>query len=279
MRVKRGSLFMIIGPTGCGKSTLLKGILGETPSSSGFVYVSTNSIAFGDQDPWTINSTIKAGICGESSYGEALYQEIIDCCGLREDLKSLPKGDLTVVGSKGISLSGGQKLRLALARAVFAQKELLILDDVFSGLDADTEEQIFRRLFSRSGPLRRKGTSILLVTHAVARLTYADWVVALSKDGTIAEQGTYGNLRQSAGYVANLAVRFKDTVTGTRQEPAEASSKRPAVEVVDVDEQDSTENSAARKTGDWKTYKHYFAAAVGAPQDLLPFGLFPILRL
>lgn len=258
LRIKRGTLCMLIGPIGCGKSTLIKGMLGETPSSTGFVYLGTNSIAFADQNPWTINSTIKAGVCGESPLDEEFYQEVIECCGLRADLMGWPKGDMTIVGSKGISLSGGQKSRLALARAVFARKHILILDDIFSGLDADTEEHIFRKLFSRSGLLRRNDTTVLLVTHAVARLSYADWVVALNKEGSILEQGTYDSLRKNGMYVASLDVRFKQTVSDVVNKPNAVT--KPTVEVTGVDEDEST-NQWARKTGDWDTYKHYFAAA------------------
>lgn len=258
MRVKRGSICMVIGPTGCGKSTLIKGILGETPSSTGFVYMGTESIAFADQDPWTINSTIKAGVCGQSPFDERFYQEVIDCCGLQEDLKILSKGDMTIIGSKGISLSGGQKSRLALARAVFARKDVLILDDVFSGIDADTEEHIFRRLFSKSGLLRRDNTTVVLVTHAVTRLPYADWVVVLNKGGTISEQGTYDNLRKSGAYLTSLAVRFKQLATDALDQPAEAKKSTDNSAEVNEGEEDE---SLARKIGDWDTYKHYFAAA------------------
>ncbi|KAL9616745.1 MAG: hypothetical protein Q9160_008402 [Pyrenula sp. 1 TL-2023] len=258
MKIKHGSLCMIIGPTGCGKSTLIKGLLGETRTSAGFVYLDTNSIAFADQEPWTINSTIKAGICGESLHDETFYQEVIDCCSLREDLNSMPKGDMTVVGSKGISLSGGQKSRLAVARAVFARKRLLILDDVFGGIDADTEEHIFRRLISNSGLLRRHGTTIILVTHAVARLSYADHIVVLTKEGTIAEQGTYDDLRRTGSYVASLEVRFKET---TNEAPQQAmKEKRPTANTSKANETEDA-NPLARKTGEWVTYKHYFRAS------------------
>jgi ATP-binding cassette subfamily C (CFTR/MRP) protein 1 len=258
MKIQRGSVCMVIGPTGCGKSTLIKGILGETPFSSGFVYSGTDSIAFADQVPWVVNSTIKAGICGESLPDERFYREVIECCGLQEDLRYLPRGDMTVVGSKGISLSGGQKSRLALARAVFARKDVLMLDDVFSGIDVDTEEHIFRKLFGKSGLLRCNNTAVLLVTHAVARLSYADWVVVLNKDGVVAEQGTYDKLRKSDAYVASLDVRFKQTTNESVDQPIEG--KRLAVGFAEADEE-AAANPSARKTGDWDTYKHYFAAA------------------
>ncbi|GKZ31963.1 hypothetical protein AbraIFM66950_000962 [Aspergillus brasiliensis] len=275
LRVPRGSLVLVIGPTGCGKSTLLKGILGETPWSSGVVS-STSSIAFADQTPWAVNDTIKASICAQSAEDDTLYREVIDCCGLLADVISLPDKDRTRIGSNGIALSGGQRLRLALARAVFARKELLVLDDVFSGVDADTEEHIFRRLFSQSGPLRSRATTIILVTHAVSRLPLADWVVVLSQDGTIAEQGTYDTLvRKSAGYVAGLTVRFRHTsqnsdAASSSTEPGDVAVKQPAVvdantagaeEDLNITQKPTVTKSPPSRNGDWGTITDYFAAA------------------
>ncbi len=108
-----------------------------------------SSIAFADQEPWVQNGTIKDAVRGLGSSDipydfDPWYEEVIDCCGLTEDIQLLPNGSRTMIGSRGISLSGGQKQRLALARAVYSKAEILILDDVFSGLDNDTEELIFR---------------------------------------------------------------------------------------------------------------------------------------
>jgi ATP-binding cassette subfamily C (CFTR/MRP) protein 1 len=260
LRFKTSSITMVIGPVGCGKSTLIKGMLGETPSSAGFVYTSTSSIAFADQEPWSRNSTIRESIRAESNHDELFYEEVVDSCGLIQDLYNLPNGDSTIIGSKGISLSGGQKQRLALARAVYARKDILMLDDVFSGLDADTEEHIFRKLFSKTGLLRRNKTTVVLVTHAVHRLPYADHIVALGADGRIFEQGKYDSLRQSGGYVQGLAIRHKGSSVATNEEdPATGAepARRPPLPNDGIDEA----ADLSRKTGDWQTYKQYFAAA------------------
>jgi ABC-type multidrug transport system fused ATPase/permease subunit len=266
---------MIIGPVGSGKSTFLKGILSETPLSRGFVYARSNqSVAFADQESWIQNSTIRDAIRGPdsrdiSSWDDLWYQEVVSCCGLAEDLEALPRGDNTLIGSKGISLSGGQKQRLALARAVYSKADLLVLDDVFSGLDNDTEELIFRRLFGRSGPLKRLRTTVVMVTHAVHRLTYADLIVSLDASGCVAEQGSYASLINSNGYVHGLDVRFKteerqmpetetadDTLEATKR--IEKTPAAPTAVSNIIENDDENVQNLKRRTGDWSTYKHWF---------------------
>ena len=113
LSIKFGDVVMVVGPVGCGKSTLLKGLLGETASSSGFVYVSNVTFAFADQEAWIQNVTIRDAVSGTSNViaNESWYHEVLDCCGLSEDVSNLPQRDRTIIGSKGISLSGGQKQR------------------------------------------------------------------------------------------------------------------------------------------------------------------------
>lgn len=110
--VPRGSLTMLIGPSGCGKSSLLKAILGEIPFGDGRVELSSSSVAFCDQTPWHMNGTIKDSIVAMSHYDPKWYASVIHACALDEDLRQLPRGDQTVVGSKGIALSGGQSQRI-----------------------------------------------------------------------------------------------------------------------------------------------------------------------
>lgn len=263
IRIHSSTINMVIGPVGCGKSTLLKGILGETPSSSGFVYTATHRLAFADQDAWTLNSTIADNIKCQSSFDAQWYENVIQACGLRQDLNILPDGDETVVGSRGITLSGGQKQRLALARALYAKEEVIVLDDIFSGLDADTEDHIFSQLFGMNGLFRKLGTTVIFATHAVHRLPHADHIVAIEADGTISEQGSYASLAIAGGYVQGLKIKQQDRESIERV-PKVASSgcKKPSTAPQDL------VTNMTRTTGDWQTYKYYFQAA-GMTSSLL----------
>lgn len=122
-------LNLIIGPVGSGKSTLLKALLGETPISSGAVYMSSLEIGFCDQTSWIINGTIKDNIIGSSAYDEAWYITVVEACALISDLQLLPSGHLSLVGSKGITLSGGQRQRIVSYGVVYYSKCVYIAAD------------------------------------------------------------------------------------------------------------------------------------------------------
>jgi ATP-binding cassette, subfamily C (CFTR/MRP), member 1 len=112
MRVPKGKLTYLIGPVGCGKSTLLKAILGEVSTIKGTVQVGSVSVAYCDQTPWHMNGTVQQSILGVSEFEEGWYGTVIRACALDEDLKQLASGDQTIIGSKGIALSGGQSQRI-----------------------------------------------------------------------------------------------------------------------------------------------------------------------
>ncbi|KAE9371145.1 putative multidrug resistance-associated protein [Stipitochalara longipes BDJ] len=269
--VTRNSFVFIIGPVGCGKSTLLKGLMSETPSSQGFVYSSASGCSFVDQTPWVQNTTIRRNIIGPAILDDDWYQEVIRACALDHDIEAMPDLNDTIVGSKGISLSGGQKQRVALARALYSKNELMIIDDGFSGLDAETEERVFTYFFGKQGLLKRLGTTVVLVTHAVHRLPYADHIISLDGTGHITEQGSFEQLRNSGGYVENLAVRHRyesssvpsdefvdDSLTDRRESAAERLATQVKAEEEDL----------SRPMGEWSTYRYYFAS-IGWSRSLL----------
>ena len=101
---------------------------------------------------------------------ESRYNKVIECCQLADDLKQLAGGDLTEIGEKGVNLSGGQKARVSLARAVYADTDIVLMDDPISAVDANVKKQLFDKVFL--GLLRNK--TRVLVTHAVDYLKHAD---------------------------------------------------------------------------------------------------------
>ncbi|KAL4815395.1 ABC transporter [Aspergillus spinulosporus] len=221
---------MIIGPIGSGKSTLLESILGETLVTSGRAdqaYPST--VAYCSQTPWLQSQSIKANIVRVSPADETWYQTVISACGLEKDISRLPRGDATAVGTNGMTLSGGQKQRIALARALYSRAQVILLDDVFSGIDASGTEMIARNLFGETGLLRRTGSSLVLATHSGYLLRYADEIVVLS-DGQLVEKGTLEDLRVRSAYVQGL----------------QTSLPRPTLSL-DIDEQDGTEGKRANE--------------------------------
>ncbi|RDL32356.1 p-loop containing nucleoside triphosphate hydrolase [Venustampulla echinocandica] len=238
-----GSLVMVIGPIGCGKTTLLKVMLGEMPHTTGTVIVGRSKAAFCAQLPWLTNASIRDNIIGVSYLDARWYNTVVKACALDQDFTQLPDGDNTVIGSKGVSLSGGQKSRLALARALYARNDLVILDDIFSGLDAKTERHVFESVLGSHGILRRGGTTTVLATNSVRNISLADHIVVLGPDGKIIDQGTYRNLVYASSYLESLGTREKtlnasepekiddDTVPGlaaarTPYQPSDIDDKR-----------------------------------------------------
>ncbi|KAH0137479.1 putative ABC transporter, partial [Aureobasidium melanogenum] len=189
LEVNSGFLILITGPTGSGKTTLLKTILGETHVLNGSMSVSSKNIAYCSQKPWITNTTIKGFIVGSDHFSaetdESWYGTVIYACDLVRDIASMPDGDDTQLGSKGVSLSGGQKARLALAWAVYARRNIMLLDDVLSALDINTEKAIIHRLLGSKGLLRKFDTTVLLVSHSQRAMAISDQIVTLSKDGCV----------------------------------------------------------------------------------------------
>lgn len=263
--ISRSSLNMVIGPVGSGKSTFCKAVLGETACHEGTVALRDRNrhVGYCDQTPFLFNGSIRENIAGQSEVNEERYNEVLDATALRFDIENLPQGDKTNVGSDGITLSGGQKQRVALARALFLDTTLLIFDDVFSGLDADTEEIVFRQVFGPGGIVRRRNSTVILCTHSVRHLPAADHVIALDA-GTVIEQGTFTELMTNAeGYVYRLGVKSASgSDSGTDDtaviDKAQVEAVLPPLEIAASKQSEVlTGSDIARQQGDAAVYKHY----------------------
>ncbi|XP_057310595.1 ATP-binding cassette sub-family C member 4-like [Hydractinia symbiolongicarpus] len=173
------SLVMVVGPVGSGKSSVLTAAMNEINIKKGNV-TRNGTIGYAAQQAWIFSGTIRSNILFGQAFDKERYERTITACALTQDIKSFAKGDLTLVGERGVSLSGGQKARVSLARAVYANADIYLLDDPLSAVDTKVGKYIFEKCIN--GLLRKK--IVVLATHQIQYLKYATDIVCLKKDST-----------------------------------------------------------------------------------------------
>lgn len=157
-------LTVICGKVAAGKSALLQAMLGELDTQKGQVSLADETIGYCAQTPWLQSMSIRENITFSYPFEEARYNKVLEVCALTPDLATFKDGDLSNIGENGIGLSGGQRARVALARAVYSRAKILLLDDPLSALDHQTAEAIVQKCLK--GPLL-EGRTTVLVTHRV----------------------------------------------------------------------------------------------------------------
>ncbi|KAG0665915.1 ATP-binding cassette glutathione S-conjugate transporter ycf1 [Maudiozyma exigua] len=189
-QAKKGELSCIVGKVGSGKTALIQSILGNLFRIKGFATVH-GSVAYVSQVPWIMNGTVKDNILFGHKYDKEFYEKTIKACALTIDLAILMDGDQTLVGEKGISLSGGQKARLSLARAVYARADTYIMDDPLAAVDEHVAKHLIEHVLGPNGLLHTK--TKVLSTNKISVLSIADSITLL-ENGEIIQQGTYGEV-------------------------------------------------------------------------------------
>ncbi|KAJ5770022.1 uncharacterized protein N7511_002073 [Penicillium nucicola] len=246
--IRPSSINFVVGPVACGKTTLLLAILGEVNHHEGRLEVAVPRVGYCSQTPWITNGTIQRNILGTTMYDQTWYDKVVEMCLLKDDISSFPRGHQEWVGNSGMTLSGGQKSRLAIARAVYAKEKILLLDDVFSGLDGNTEESLFHNLFGPDGLLKESEVTVILATHAVQRLVYADNVIILDSEGHIADEGTTNEVIATAKEVI-----FSPSKVAKIGEPSDKAEEE-LTRILSTEEAPTGED---RRTGDTAVYKYY----------------------
>jgi len=219
--VNKGELLMVIGTVGSGKSSLLASILGEMTSIDGKVMMKKGlRMSYCSQRPWILassvyNNIILAGDNDDDSGGitneekdstsddflnpkhidEALYESAVENCQLIPDFLEMPDYDMTMIGERGVSISGGQKARLAMARAIYSNADLNLLDDPLSACDAKVGSALFfNGILDQL--VKRGGKAVVLATHQLQYLPYADKILVLSSAGKQVFYGTFLQLKE-----------------------------------------------------------------------------------
>ncbi|ESU08663.1 hypothetical protein FGSG_04440 [Fusarium graminearum PH-1] len=189
------ALSVVSGKVGTGKTLLLSAILGEADLISGEIHVPKKqqfqssdwiipgSIAYISQNPWLENCSLRDNILFGLPMDKSRYNQVLEACALSEDLKSLPDGDDTEIGSNGVNLSGGQKWRVTLARAVYSSAEVLLMEDIFSAVDSHVGAWIYDRCLT--GDICQGRTRIIVTHHLSLVMPGASFVVELGDGGVI----------------------------------------------------------------------------------------------
>ncbi|CAG5017723.1 unnamed protein product [Parnassius apollo] len=201
LTIKPGKLIAVIGPVGAGKSSLLHVLLRELPLQSGTVHVG-GTVSYASQEPWLFAGSVRQNILFGQPMDRPRYNTVVRRCALDRDFALFPHGDKTVVGERGVSLSGGQRARISLARAVYKRADIYLLDDPLSAVDA----HVGRHLFESCVVGYLRNTTRILVTHQLQFLRDVDQIIIL-KNGTIAAAGDFETLSASGLDFATLLAR------------------------------------------------------------------------
>ncbi|XP_065917654.1 ATP-binding cassette sub-family C member 4-like [Dysidea avara] len=184
-------LLAVVGPVGSGKSSVLQCLLRELEALDGSVDIE-GSVSYASQDPWILSGTIKENILFGQDYDEAWYKRVVECCCLVKDIDEMPFGDETLIGERGVNLSGGQKARVNLARAVYRDSDIMLLDDPLSAVDAAVSRCLFDGCIC--GVLADK--LVILVTHQLQYAEHAGHILVL-REGCVQGYGNYEELTSS----------------------------------------------------------------------------------
>uniref|UniRef100_A0A3Q3IQJ7 ATP-binding cassette sub-family C member 10 n=1 Tax=Monopterus albus TaxID=43700 RepID=A0A3Q3IQJ7_MONAL len=261
LHVTKGSLVAVVGKVGCGKSSLLAALTGELSRRSGVVYAAEREAGFGlaSQEPWIQHASVRDNILFGRDYDPAFYQAVIEACALSDDFSVLPNGDRTEVGENGVTLSGGQKARLALARAVYMDKDIYLLDDPLAAVDTDVAEHLMQKCIVEL----LRGKTRILCTHRIEFVDKAD-IVVLMDNGTIIRTGTPAEILPLVEAVPKKRKNGHDTKekSGVEQDEEEAGS--PPGLCADDDPDPSGEEQKQAGGLAWRVYQTYWGAVGGA---------------
>ncbi|KAL1588310.1 hypothetical protein WHR41_02807 [Cladosporium halotolerans] len=236
LNIGRNELVAIIGGVGSGKSSLLGALAGDMRRTTGDVTFAGNR-AFCPQYAWIQNATVKDNITFGKDYERRWYNEVVDACALRPDLDMLPNGDLTEIGERGITVSGGQKQRLNIARAIYFNADIVLMDDPLSAVDAHVGKHIMDNAIC--GLLANKAR--VLATHQLHVLPRVDRIIWM-KDGGIHKVATFNELMQGDP-------EFQKIMETTASEEKKEQQEEPNEDEIEGEKKQVRKKKGGKKPG------------------------------
>ena len=256
LSVRRGEVCFVLGEVGSGKSSLLQLLLGEMPLTAGSLHVNrADGIGYVPQTTWIVNASLRDNILMHRPFDPSWYWEVVRACALQGDVASLCDGDGTEIGERGVTVSGGQKARISLARALYGRPSLLLLDDPLSAVDQHVARHLVREAVVRLGQ-QVLGASVVLASHQL-QFAYglADCALLLSHGtvkatGTVEELTALGLLSGSAAaggapLSGGAATTTTGTGTGTGTGGSATEGSATAAQLAEVMAQGTTKSTAA----------------------------------
>ncbi|KDR24429.1 putative multidrug resistance-associated protein, partial [Zootermopsis nevadensis] len=285
LEVRPGGLVAVIGPVGSGKTSLLYAILKELPLSSGSIVVG-GSLSYASQEPWLFTASVRQNILFGQPLDRNRYRQVVRACALELDFQQLPHGDRTIVGERGATLSGGQRARINLARAIYKEADVYLLDDPLSAVDAHVGHHLFDRCICQF----LEDKSRILITHQLHYLSLADNIVILNH-GTVGATGTFSELQRSGlNFARQLGLELMEDNGNTVYEQSGGSpghyESHDSLHKFKRQNSDSSELSSltgckpelvaemrTRGKVDFRVYGSYFTATGNCGIILLAFGV------
>ncbi|PPD67151.1 hypothetical protein GOBAR_DD35968 [Gossypium barbadense] len=228
LKVSHGTSVAVCGMVGSGKSSFLSCLLGELPKISGTLKLFGRT-AYVAQSPWIQTGKIVDNILFGKEMDRDKYDKVLEACALKKDLEILSFGDQTVIGEWGINLSGGQKHRIQIARALYHDADIYLFDDPFSTVDAHTRSHLLKEVLLNN--LRSK--TVIYVTHQVEFLPAADLILVM-KGGRIVQAGKYNDILKSSTDFMELVDAHKKALSALDTVKASSVSERTTSEEGDI---------------------------------------------
>jgi len=280
LEIYQGELCCIIGAVGSGKSALLEAITGELPCAQGDIIVRCISIAYCSQEPFLMDGTVRQNITFGLPFQQEWYDQIIEACCLSVDLKQFRNSDQTIVGDRGVQCSGGQRARIGLARALYQDAQVIVMDDPLSAVDTKVGRKIF---YSAIQDLCiKRGKSVVLATHQHQFIGESRCVLLVN--GRIAHDGTYEEcvLASNGGITSSLqnssanSLPSFETKDLTIPEPENDGQREPAEVVPEKTSDNMQDHKEQTATGIVKrsTFVNYMNAMGGLLVSIMVLLLF-----